>query len=76
VQGAVGVHDEPPAAGEGLEPVVAAAEAAEVRAVGLPAAGVRDDVVVVGPATRCPQSGKRQVRSRTSMNADWAAAGW
>src|SRR4051812_9031740 len=54
LQGAVGQHPEGPAAGEGLEPVVGAAQAAQVGAVGGAAAGVRDDVVVVGPADPLP----------------------
>src|SRR3954470_271565 len=50
VQGAVGVHDEPPAAGEGLHPVVATAETTQVGAGGRAVAGVLDHVVQVGPA--------------------------
>src|SRR6185312_3833462 len=41
LEGAVGLHLEGPAVGEGLQPVVAAAQAAEVGAGGLAVAGVR-----------------------------------
>ena len=47
---AVGVEAEEPAGGVGLQAVVAAAQAAEVVAVGRPTLGVRDDVVQIGPA--------------------------
>src|SRR3954447_731762 len=50
VQGAVGLHAEKPALGEGLQPVVGAAQAAQVRAGRDAAGGVRENVVVVGPA--------------------------
>ena len=50
MEGAVGFHAEVPAAGEGLEPVVGAAEAAQVGAGRLAVVGVREDVVEVGPA--------------------------
>src|SRR4051812_31255839 len=50
VQGAVGIHDEPPPAGVGLQPVVTAAQAAQVLARGATALAVRDHVVEVGPA--------------------------
>jgi hypothetical protein len=49
---------EPPAAGEGLEAVVGAAQAAEVGAVRRPACGVRDDVVGVGPADALAAGGE------------------
>ena len=45
-----GSHHVAPTAGVGLQPVVPAAQAAQVGAVGRPALGVRDDVVEVGPA--------------------------
>src|SRR5688572_28147422 len=50
VQGAVGFHAEGPAAGEGLQPVVGPAQAAQIRAGRAPALGVRRHVVEVGPA--------------------------
>jgi hypothetical protein len=58
VQGAVVVHEEAPAAGVGLEPVLAAAQAAQVGAVAGPAGGVREDVVAVGPASPLPAAGE------------------
>ncbi|WP_169064644.1 hypothetical protein [Geodermatophilus dictyosporus] len=54
----VGAHGEPPAGGEGLQPVVAAAQAAQVGAVGGAAAGVRDDVVGVGPSDPLAAAGE------------------
>ena len=55
-QGAVGVQVEAPAGCVGLEPVVPAAQAAEVVAFG-GALGVRDDVVQVDPGHRLPAVG-------------------
>src|SRR3954451_13324602 len=57
-QRAVVVQGEQPAGGEGLEPVVGAAQAAQVRAVGRAAAGVGGDVVQVGPADALPAGGE------------------
>ena len=56
-QGAVGQQLEAPAAGEGLQPVVGAAQAAEVLAAGAAAAVVGDDVVGVGPPGRLGAAG-------------------
>lgn len=75
VQGAVPVQGEPPAGGEGLEPVVGAAQAAQVGAVGGSTAGVGGDVVQVGPAGALPAVGDRQRRSRTARNARCRSVG-
>src|SRR3954462_1955233 len=50
VQGSVGLHPESPTPGEGLQPVMGTAEAAQIHARRLAALGVRQHVVVVGPA--------------------------
>ena len=57
LESAVGCEDEPPSRGEGLEPVVPAAQAAEVVAVGLAALAVGDDVIQVDPRHRLPAAG-------------------
>ena len=56
-QRAVGEQLEVPVAGEGLDPVMPAAEAAEVPAVGRAAVGVGDAVVDVAAAGRAPAAG-------------------
>src|SRR5215211_601163 len=57
-EGAVGLHDEGPAGGEGLQPVVEPAQAAQIRAARLAAAGVRDHVVQIAPADPLPAVGE------------------
>ena len=49
-QRAVGLHRAPPAGGDGLQPVVPAAQTAQVGAVGRSIGAMRDDVVEVGPS--------------------------
>src|SRR3954447_2362887 len=56
-QDAVRAHDEPPPASVGLQPVVPAAQAAEIRAVRRAAVAVRDDVVEIGPRGTTPAAG-------------------
>src|SRR3954453_2310784 len=56
-QDAVRAHDEPPPASVGLQPVVPAAQAAEIRAVRRAAGAGRDDVVEIGPRGTTPAAG-------------------
>ena len=65
---AVVVQGVGPALGVGLEPVVPAAQAAEVGAVGRPALGAGVDVVGVGPGGRAAAAGMPAgARSRARM---------